>query len=86
MQAAQAGVGVRRPAPCRRLDPITGETIEVIKGRAFEPDPVKFARRVEQADLPRGADTRVLDSVSIETLEQLSDLHRLADGMSLRKA
>jgi hypothetical protein len=32
--------------PCRRLDPITLEVIEIIPGRSYQPSRVKFWRRL----------------------------------------
>jgi hypothetical protein len=31
--------------PCRRLDPISGEVIEVLRGRSYQPSKTKFLRR-----------------------------------------
>jgi hypothetical protein len=36
----------RRAGECRRLDPVTLEVVEVVKGRSFEPSSAKFLRRV----------------------------------------
>jgi hypothetical protein len=71
-----------KAAPCRIIDPLSGKTVATVKGRAYQSNPVKFLRELEKRTAPRCAGMRVMDTISIEMLERLSDLHRLADGMS----
>jgi hypothetical protein len=36
---------MRAPAPCYRIHPATGEVIEILKGRSYQPSKTKFLRR-----------------------------------------
>jgi hypothetical protein len=69
---------MRAPSPCKRICPATGEIIGIVEGRAYR-STAKFMRTVGQQPTPR-----VLETISIETLEQLGALHRIAEDASSR--
>jgi hypothetical protein len=52
---------VRRPADCKVIDPVTGETIRTIPGRAYSPSTAKFVRKV----MTREALERVVTSAEL---------------------
>ena len=67
-----------RASPCRRLDPVTFEVVEILRGRAYQPSKVKFWRRL--LALKRAAAAAAIKSGMARHQTPVRDT--AADGMS----